>query len=44
MHRTSLHYRLDRIAGITGLDLMSGSDRLALHLQLCLEDLSDAGA
>ncbi|MEW2546263.1 helix-turn-helix domain-containing protein [Streptomyces sp. NPDC047002] len=34
IHRTTLYYRLDRIAEITGLDLDDGGDRLALHLAL----------
>ncbi|GAA3716178.1 helix-turn-helix domain-containing protein [Streptomyces tremellae] len=34
IHRTTLYYRLDRIAQITGLDLDDGGDRLALHLAL----------
>lgn len=42
LHRTSLYYRLDRIADRTGLDLHDGSDRLALHLGLRALDLLDA--
>ncbi|WP_308816598.1 PucR family transcriptional regulator [Pseudonocardia alni] len=39
MHRTSLHYRLDQLREITGLDLDDGADRLLLHLGLVLSDL-----
>lgn len=34
LHRTSLYYRLDKIRKLTGADLASGHDRLALHLSL----------
>ncbi|RJO73570.1 CdaR family transcriptional regulator [Nocardia panacis] len=34
LHRGSLYYRLRRIEEITGTDLASGEDRLALHLGL----------
>lgn len=34
LHRTSLYYRLDKITKLTGADLRSGHDRLALHLSL----------
>ncbi|MER7395260.1 helix-turn-helix domain-containing protein [Streptomyces sp. NPDC000151] len=40
LHRTSLYYRLKQIQEITGMDLDSGTDRLALHLQLRLRDIS----
>jgi PucR C-terminal helix-turn-helix domain len=36
IHRQTLYHRLDRIEQITGLDLDSGRDRLALHLALTL--------
>ncbi|MEV7075756.1 helix-turn-helix domain-containing protein [Streptomyces sp. NPDC093990] len=39
IHRTSLYYRLRQIQEITGLDLDSGADRLALHLGLRVRDL-----
>ncbi|MFI6877047.1 PucR family transcriptional regulator [Streptomyces sp. NPDC050400] len=39
IHRTSLYYRLRQIQEITGLDLDSGADRLALHLGLRIRDL-----
>jgi PAS domain S-box-containing protein len=32
IHRTSLYYRLRRVREISGADLASGDDRLALHL------------
>ena len=44
LHRTSLYYRLDRIAEITGLDLDDGRDRLLLHLGLLVLDLGGPGA
>ena len=34
VHRTTLHYRLDRIHGITGCDPDDGETRLLLHLGL----------
>ncbi|GHJ33106.1 hypothetical protein TPA0910_75390 [Streptomyces hygroscopicus subsp. sporocinereus] len=34
LHRSSLYYRLDKIRKLTGADLDSGHDRLALHLSL----------
>ncbi|HEX4786908.1 MAG TPA: helix-turn-helix domain-containing protein [Actinospica sp.] len=36
IHRQTLYHRLERIEKISGLDLDSGSDRLALHLALTL--------
>ena len=36
IHRTTLYYRLDRIAEVTGVDLRTGADRLDLHLALRL--------
>ena len=36
IHRQTLYHRLERIEQITGLDLDSGRDRLALHLALTL--------
>ncbi|WP_326809345.1 MULTISPECIES: helix-turn-helix domain-containing protein [unclassified Streptomyces] len=39
LHRTSLYYRLQRIAELTGLDLADGDNRLALHLGLRLHAL-----
>lgn len=40
LHRTSLYYRLQRIAELTGRDLSSGADRLELHLALKLARLA----
>jgi len=37
VHRTTLYYRLRRIAELTGLDLADGLDRLTLHLSLAVE-------
>ena len=39
LHRTSLYYRLQRVAELTGTDLRAGDDRLALHLSLKLARL-----
>ncbi|WP_054564393.1 CdaR family transcriptional regulator [Frankia sp. R43] len=39
IHRTTLYYRLGRIADLTGLDLRDGNDRLALHLGLKLRQM-----
>lgn len=36
IHRTTLYYRLSRIAELTGMNLRDGNDRLALHLGLKL--------
>jgi hypothetical protein len=36
IHRQTLYQRLARLAGITGLDLATGADRLRLHLALTL--------
>ena len=36
IHRTTLYYRLDRIAEVTGVDLRTGADRLDLQLALRL--------
>jgi hypothetical protein len=36
LHRTTLYYRLDRIAELTGVDLRSGRDRTDLQLALWL--------
>ena len=36
IHRQTLYQRLTRLAGITGLDLAEGPDRLRLHLALTL--------
>jgi hypothetical protein len=36
IHRTTLYYRLDRIAALTGVDLRTGAHRLDLHLALRL--------
>ncbi|GAA4690414.1 helix-turn-helix domain-containing protein [Phytohabitans rumicis] len=38
IHRTTLYYRLDRIAELTGLDLSDGRTRLTLHMGLQLLD------
>ncbi|WZH51345.1 MAG: helix-turn-helix domain-containing protein [Nocardioides alkalitolerans] len=42
VHRTTLYYRLGRIAELTGLDLADGRTRLALHVGLELLDLPGA--
>ncbi|WP_327190664.1 helix-turn-helix domain-containing protein [Streptomyces xinghaiensis] len=34
IHRQTLYYRLSRVAGLTGLDLGEGEDRLLLHMAL----------
>ncbi len=34
VHRTTLHYRLDRVRELTGADLDDGATRLRLHLGL----------
>lgn len=34
LHRSSLYYRLDRVAALLGVDLADGRTRLALHLTL----------
>ncbi|HYQ62232.1 helix-turn-helix domain-containing protein [Actinophytocola sp.] len=39
LHRTSLYYRLQRVAELTGTNLRTGDDRLALHLSLKLARL-----
>jgi PucR-like helix-turn-helix protein len=39
LHRTSLYYRLRRVAELTGTDLRTGDDRLTLHLSLKLARL-----
>ena len=36
LHRTTLYYRLDRIASLTGVDLRTGHDRTDLQLALWL--------
>ena len=36
IHRTTLYYRLDRIAALTGVDLRTGLERIDLHLALRL--------
>ncbi|WP_433274113.1 PucR family transcriptional regulator [Actinosynnema sp. CS-041913] len=40
LHRTSLYYRLGRIAAVTGRDLADGGARLELHLALKLVRLA----
>lgn len=40
VHRGTLYYRLKRIAEITGADIASGEDRLAIHLSLKLGRLT----
>jgi hypothetical protein len=42
IHRTTLYYRLGRIAELTGLDLDDGRTRLTLHLGLTLLDVIDS--
>ncbi|WP_088285929.1 CdaR family transcriptional regulator [Kineosporia sp. A_224] len=44
IHRQTLYQRLARLAGITGLDLADGADRLRLHLALTLLPALDAHA
>lgn len=44
IHRTSLYYRLDRVARLTGLDVSDGATRLALHLGLTALDVIGARA
>ena len=39
VHRTTLHYRLDRIRELTGADLDDGGTRLRLHLGLAVARL-----
>jgi sugar diacid utilization regulator len=39
IHRTTLYYRLGRIADLTGLDLADGRTRLVLHMGLAFLDL-----
>ncbi|GAA3220181.1 helix-turn-helix domain-containing protein [Actinocorallia longicatena] len=41
IHRQTLYYRLHRIEQLTGLDLDSGPDRLALHMSLKSAHLRD---
>jgi sugar diacid utilization regulator len=43
LHRTSLHYRLDQIEAVTGVELADGRNRLLLHLGLLLADLTRTG-
>lgn len=40
LHRTSLYYRLQRVAELAGTDLKDGNERLALHLSIKLARLS----
>ena len=40
IHRTTLHWRLARMAELIPLDLRRGEDRLKLHLALTLADLT----
>jgi hypothetical protein len=39
LHRTSLYYRLQRVAELTGTNLKNGDERLTLHLSLKLARL-----
>jgi hypothetical protein len=39
VHRTTLHYRLDRVRELTGADLDDGATRLRLHLGLAVARL-----
>ena len=39
LHRTSLYYRLQRVAELTGTNLRNGDERLTLHLSLKLARL-----
>jgi hypothetical protein len=43
IHRQTLYHRLERIEKLSGLDLDSGRDRLALHLALTLLPRLDQG-
>ena len=40
IHRTTLYYRLGRIAELTGMDLRDGGERLAVHLGLKIARLT----
>jgi hypothetical protein len=40
LHRTSLYYRLEQLARISGLDLDDGRDRLLLHVGLLAAELT----
>ena len=40
IHRTTLYWRLARVAELIPLDLRRGDDRLKLHLALTLADLT----
>ncbi len=44
IHRATLQHRLNKIEELTGKDLDSGEDRLALHLGLKLALLQRAGS
>lgn len=44
LHRTTLYYRLDRIAGLTGVDLRDGRRRTDLQLALWLGAYRRAGS
>lgn len=44
IHRTTLYYRLGRIAELTGLDLSDGRTRLSLHAGLTMLDLIRASS
>jgi DNA-binding PucR family transcriptional regulator len=39
VHRTSLYYRLSRIEQISGISMISGGDRLSMHLGIKLARL-----
>ncbi|HEX6356483.1 helix-turn-helix domain-containing protein [Actinophytocola sp.] len=39
LHRTTLYYRLQRVAELTGMNLKNGDERLTLHLSLKLARL-----
>lgn len=40
LHRTTLYHRLRKIEAIAGVDLRTGDDRLAMHLDLKLARLA----
>jgi PucR C-terminal helix-turn-helix domain len=43
IHRTTLYWRLGRVADLLGVDLSRGDDRLKLHLALKLAELTQPG-
>ena len=43
IHRTTLYWRLGRVAELLAVDLSQGDDRLKLHLALKLAELTQPG-